>query len=69
MSHANPTELRPAAVGAREALDSEIASEILAALRGLRYGSIVVTIHDSKVVQIEKTEKVRLHRRPGGEPR
>lgn len=69
MSHLDPTEFRPAAVGTREALDSEVVSEILAALRGLRYGSIVVTIHDSKVVQIEKNEKVRLQKKPGGETR
>ena len=47
----------------------EIVSEILAALRGLRCGSIVVTIHDSKVVQIEKNEQVRLQKKAGGETR
>jgi hypothetical protein len=29
------------------------------ALEGLRYGTITVTVHDSKVVQLEVTEKKR----------
>jgi hypothetical protein len=45
----------------------EVVVEILGALGGLRYGSIVVTIQDSKVVQIEKNEKVRLQKKSGGE--
>lgn len=34
------------------------------ALKEIRYGSIEITIHDSKVVQIERTEKIRLARTP-----
>jgi hypothetical protein len=30
----------------------------------LRYGSVVLTIHDSRVVQLEKQEKVRLDHAP-----
>lgn len=30
------------------------------ALSDLRYGSIEVTVHDGRVVQIDRTEKVRL---------
>lgn len=33
---------------------------ILDALRGLRFGSIVVTVQDGVVVQIDRTEKRRL---------
>lgn len=33
--------------------------EILRAVQGIRYGSVEITIHDSKVVQIERKEKVR----------
>ena len=29
-------------------------------LRGLRYGVVQIVIQDSKVIQVEKTEKVRL---------
>ena len=33
---------------------------VLAALRGLRFGSVEVVIHDGRIVQIERREKVRL---------
>ena len=33
---------------------------VLEALRGLRYGSLEVVVHDGRAVQIEKREKVRL---------
>ena len=29
-------------------------------LGGLKYGQILLTVHDGRVVQIEKTEKTRL---------
>jgi len=29
-------------------------------LAGLRYGQILLTVHDGRVVQIERTEKTRL---------
>ena len=37
----------------------EVAREILEALRGLRFGSVEITVHDCRVVQIERREKVR----------
>ena len=37
----------------------EIEREILGAISGIRYGSVEIIIHDSKVVQIERKEKVR----------
>jgi hypothetical protein len=43
-----------------------LAREILRAVRGLRYGSVEITIHDGQVVQIERREKVRLERKGGG---
>jgi hypothetical protein len=50
----------------REDLEA-IAQEIRRAIRGMRYGSVEITIHDGKVVQIERKEKVRLGTsRPGG---
>lgn len=36
-----------------------IEQEILRAINGIRYGSMEIIIHDSKVVQIERKEKVR----------
>ena len=37
-----------------------VVDSILDALRGLRFGSIVVTVQDGVVVQIDRTEKRRL---------
>ncbi len=37
---------------------------IEAALRGLQFGSVTVTVQDGVVVQIERTEKTRLGRLP-----
>ena len=33
--------------------------QILLALQGIRYGSVEIIIHDSKIVQIERHEKLR----------
>jgi hypothetical protein len=30
------------------------------ALRGLRFGTVTVVVHDGQIVQIERTEKTRL---------
>ena len=38
----------------------QLTRQLLRAVKGIRYGSIEVTVHDSKVVQIERKEKVRL---------
>jgi hypothetical protein len=38
---------------------SEIDAEIIRAIRNIRYGSVEITIHDSRVVQIERKEKRR----------
>jgi hypothetical protein len=38
---------------------SEVDAEVLRALRNIRYGSVEITIHDSRVVQIERKEKRR----------
>lgn len=36
-----------------------VEQQILDAIRGLAYGSVEITIHDSRVVQIERKEKLR----------
>lgn len=41
-------------------VDSEVVDRILAALSGLKYGSVQITVQDSRVIQIDKTEKLRL---------
>ena len=42
------------------ALNPDLEREILDALRGIRYGSVEVVVHDAKVVQVVRTEKVRI---------
>jgi len=43
--------------------DAEAFERIQAALRGLRYGTVTAVVQDGLVVQVERTEKVRLDRR------
>ena len=40
--------------------ESGIEQIILQALKDLRFGSVEIIVHDSKVVQIERREKVRV---------
>ncbi|WNC13726.1 YezD family protein [Brevibacillus brevis] len=44
----------------REALDDRLKEKIAEALENLEYGSVHIVVHDSQVVQIERTEKYRL---------
>jgi hypothetical protein len=43
-----------------EAEETQVVRMILRAIREIRYGSVQIVIQDSKVVQIEKVEKIRL---------
>lgn len=43
----------------RSSLDSVILEELVQCLKNIAYGEIVVTIHDSRIVQIERREKKR----------
>ncbi len=36
-----------------------VEEHILEAIRAIKYGAVEVLIHDSRVVQVEKTEKLR----------
>jgi hypothetical protein len=42
----------------------KIEQAILQALKDLRFGSVEIIVHDSKVVQIERREKVRVELDP-----
>ena len=44
----------------RQQHNKDIAHKILLAIKDLRFGSVEVVIHDSKVVQIERKEKIRI---------
>ena len=35
--------------------------KVIEALRGLRFGSVEITIHEGRIVQVERKEKVRLN--------
>lgn len=38
---------------------NEVIQEVLRAISQLRYGSVEITVHEGKVTQIERREKVR----------
>jgi len=38
----------------------QLTQQILRALQEIRYGSVEIVIHDAKVVQIERKEKIRI---------
>ncbi|MFP5112494.1 YezD family protein [Bacillaceae bacterium C204] len=40
-------------------VDSAKANYILSLLKGIEYGSVVITVHDGTITQIDKTEKTR----------
>jgi len=40
---------------------STLAQEILCAIESVRFGSIEITVHEGRVTQIEKREKVRFN--------
>jgi hypothetical protein len=40
--------------------DGDIVRQIIEAIRSVRYGQVHIIIQDSRVVQIDKTEKLRL---------
>jgi hypothetical protein len=39
--------------------ERELINELLEGLRTIRYGSIALTIHEGKLIEIQKTEKIR----------
>lgn len=53
-SSSPPTGVDPAASASLEA--------VAKALRGLRFGMVTITVHDGMIVQVDRTEKLRLPR-------
>jgi hypothetical protein len=43
-----------------DGISNAVILEIISALKSVRYGSLEVVIHNSKIVQIEKKEKFRI---------
>ena len=48
----------PRAIGAAS-VDEDVARRILTAVGSLKYGSVEVTVHEGRVVQIDRRERVR----------
>lgn len=40
--------------------EQRVLRELVRTLRGIRYGSVVLTVHDGRVVEIHRTEKIRM---------
>ncbi|HTX77803.1 MAG TPA: YezD family protein [Terracidiphilus sp.] len=40
--------------------ESRLLRELIEAMRDIRYGSILLTIHDGRVVEVLKTKKIRM---------
>ena len=40
-------------------VESEVLEEIIESIRQIKYGEVVIVIHNSKIVQLEKREKRR----------
>ena len=40
--------------------DGELTRQILTALDKIRFGSVEIVVHDGRIVQIERRERVRL---------
>jgi hypothetical protein len=65
--HTEPTR-RSAGGGGATDLPPEVAEQILRAVRHVKYGSVEVVIHDARVVQVERREKIRVSpAKPPGE--
>ncbi len=62
MSVSSHAPVRPVSADQTQALTpalTEVERHILQSLRDIRFGTLEIVIHDSRVVQIEKSEKVR----------
>ena len=50
-------------------INDAIIKDIAEILTGLKFGEIIIKVHDSKIIQVEKTEKARyesFHAEQGG---
>jgi len=41
------------------ASERELLKELALAIRAIRYGSVVLTIHDGHIIEMSKTERIR----------
>jgi hypothetical protein len=45
----------------KKQIDPKVLNEIIEAIGKIKYGEVVITVHDSKVVQIEEKRKKRFN--------
>jgi hypothetical protein len=59
----NPTRGTSMEILGKELSPDELAvlRDVIVALRSLRYGSVNLTVHDGRLVEIQKVEKIRLN--------
>ncbi len=46
----------------KDSQDKIVMLQIMEAIKSIKYGNVQITIQDSRVVQIDKTEKLRMPR-------
>ena len=52
--------MNPPGDGREETEERAALERIRSALRGLRFGAVTAVVQDGKVIQVERTERVRL---------
>jgi|GEM_PF-1328881 hypothetical protein len=40
--------------------DQQLAQKVLSAIRGMKYGTVQITVHNARVTQIDKIERIRV---------
>jgi len=48
--------------------EEEILREIVRALRAIRFGSVIITLHDGRIAEIQKIERIRRTRNKRNSP-
>jgi hypothetical protein len=48
--------------------DHDAVQTIVEALKGLRFGAVEITVHEGRIVQVERREKVRVAAEPSKPP-
>jgi len=51
---------RTSAPGHQERRDKELDKRVIEALEEIRYGTLTLVVQDGKVIQIDKSQKIRL---------
>lgn len=60
MTDIRPTDIRASRIEPQRSDITASLDKVRNVLGGLRFGSITLTVHDARVVQIDVTEKTRL---------